>query len=514
MSDTTQSKRHPLIGRAISGRYELLEMIGEGGGGTVFKGEHVTLRQRIAVKILSKAAVQDSDMIRRLVLEARACAMLKHPGLVSVLDLGTESDGTTFIVMEFVDGQTLEQLLSNEHGLPPERVLNLARQITTALSYAHKNGVIHRDIKPSNIIVCPATDGGETIKIVDFGIAKADLSGGEMQRLTQSGQVFGSPPYMSPEQVRGEKVDHRSDIYSLGCVLYEALSEKKAFKGDNMMATMALHLDSQPKPLHVIRPELKSWKELETIVFRCLEKNKEKRFSSMQELEDSLSACAPRQNQVDTRKILRIAGLSLVFLITIGLSVSYLGKFVTSNTVGGDNDGRNALQNASSLLKGSGTDKYTVVLAQAEVVRQTINKDNHVALTQSMHRIYMNAFNDAVQQKAPENIQLALGVFALSSAREHDVRDSVGATKIINALKQPIEKLLSDDKRRGVETMLAAEILYNFGSFKYEQQGGVRKLYSANEWFANALRLAKRIDSADSKALVRRILAKQKLVAG
>lgn len=518
VDDTPPTQEKPscdaLIGKIVSGRYEILEAIGEGGSGVVFKARHVTLRKMFAVKVLSKEAASDTEILRRLAIEAQTCAMLHHPGLVPVVDFGAEDDGISFIAMDFVEGENLENLLRNEKCLNPFRVLRLARQATEALSFAHKSGVVHRDIKPSNIIVCPGESLEETVRIVDFGIAQAGLPIGEMQRLTHSGQVFGSPSYMSPEQVRGEKVDCRTDIYALGCVLYELLSGKKAFRGDNMMATLALHLDSQPKPLHIVSPELTKWRDLESIVMRCLAKDKDTRYPSMQELDDGLEACQARRGvgkygrRRTARRVLTIFLCAAVVLVSF-----YLGQLTKRGTAG-NGESRDPIRTvgyddvytpeiaALAILKQNRSERLTLLLAQAEALSRS-------GRTSSAYQMYTTAFYDAQENNAPEDVQIALAMFAAKSARI--VKDLPSSTKIMNRVKQQLVILVNDETRRGFENVIAAEAVYEYASLVVELADdkllpdAKNKLKEAIATMGTAAHLVSRLDDEDSKALIRRI---------
>ncbi len=521
MSDTSpiqeKASHDALIGRIISGRYEILELIGEGGSGYVFKARHVTLLKTVAVKILSSLASSDPEILKRLEIEARTCAILHHPGLVPVIDMGFEDDGTSFIAMEYVEGETLESLLTKEQFLSPPRVLSLARRVTEALAFAHRNGIIHRDIKPANIIVCSDDNGEETIKIVDFGIARADLSVGEMQRLTQSGQVFGSPSYMSPEQVRGEKVDSRTDIYSLGCVLYEVLTGKKAFRGDNMMTTMTLHLESQPKSLQLVREELNKWRDLELVVMRCLAKEKEKRFSSMQELSDSLESCELRHGVGKKHRGISVASPITKVLGTGCLaavaSAFFLGQM--TKPVAKSDDGVRIKDSgyvgvyapeklATSILRQDRANKYVLLLAQAASLCDT----GRIA---SAYKMYTTAFYEAQRNDEPDDVRIAIAMFATVCARDPSINDLPGTTMILKSLKRELTALLDDKSRRGPENIVAAEVIYDYASLIVESYdkdklpGGKQTLREAMNNMQTAIDLAQRVENADSQSLINRI---------
>ncbi|MDZ4833459.1 MAG: serine/threonine-protein kinase [Candidatus Melainabacteria bacterium] len=279
--------RQSLSEGEIEGRYRILEKIGVGGMGTVYRAEHVVLHKQIAVKVLRTELLNDSNAMARFEQESRACAALSHPNLVAVYDCGITGLGQPYLVMEFLAGKSLQEIVKEQGALPLGKFFAVFIEATDALSYAHINGVVHRDLKPSNILVNPDPRGGEITKIVDFGVAKIEDLGGEFQMLTRTGEVFGSPAYMSPEQCHGHQVDQRSDIYALGCVMYEALSGKQAFKGANIMTIMNKQLESYPPPPARLDGE-DIPVELRNIVMKCLIKEPENRYQSMEELRGDL----------------------------------------------------------------------------------------------------------------------------------------------------------------------------------------------------------------------------------
>ncbi len=263
------------------GRYRIQSEIGRGSMGVVYKARDPEIDRTIALKVLRHDRIGDEDMVRRFFREAKAAGRLSHPSIVVVYDVG-QDHGTVFIAMELVQGQGLEKVMK-AGPVEPKKALEFCRQVALALDYAHKQGIVHRDVKPSNIIVTPS--GG--VKITDFGIARIqDASTSEQ---TQIGSILGTPAYMSPEQVRGERVDGRSDLFSLGTILYEMLAGQKPFKGANMVEIFQAISGSEPPvlaaPDHVIPEELKM------VVRKALEKNPEDRFQSGSELAGALEKC-------------------------------------------------------------------------------------------------------------------------------------------------------------------------------------------------------------------------------
>jgi serine/threonine protein kinase len=262
----------------LGDRYELGPELGHGGMARVLRGTDRQLGRHVAIKVLSPPYDRDQAFVERFRREAHAAARLNHPNIVAVYDTGSD-DGTHYIVTELVEGETLAELLERGGSLPPQRAVDISTEITRALAAAHERGVVHRDVKPGNVMLTP--DG--RVKVVDFGIARA----AGVESGTRSGLVLGSAPYISPEQARGEPGDERSDIYALGCVMYEMLTGQPPFTADTPVATLYLHVHEQaPPPSSVGQVPA----DLEAIVLRCLEKDPAARFQSATELEHALGA--------------------------------------------------------------------------------------------------------------------------------------------------------------------------------------------------------------------------------
>ncbi|MBS2001604.1 MAG: protein kinase [Cyanobacteria bacterium SZAS LIN-5] len=270
--------------RATSERLEILEPIGKGGMAVVYKAQHMVMNKPVAVKLLLPHLTSDPTSLKRFQQEAQATATLSHANIVHIHDCGL-SNGQAFIIMDFVEGKSLEQIV-REEPLTPERAVDIFVQICEALNHAHERNIIHRDLKPSNVMLTTDKNGFDVVKVVDFGIAKllTNDDGMTMNNLTQTGDVFGSPLYMSPEQCAGKKLDNRSDIYSLGCLMYEALTGSAPIVGKNFLDTMQKHLTDMPAPFP---PELTKnplAKKLQVIIFTCLAKDPAHRYASMKEI--------------------------------------------------------------------------------------------------------------------------------------------------------------------------------------------------------------------------------------
>src|SRR5882672_1551367 len=213
-------------GQVLDGKYRLDALLAEGGMGAVYRATHVMLGKTIAIKLIRSAIVASPEVVRRFQREARAATALNHPNIVAVFDLGQTAEGTLYIAMEFVNGPSLKSAISAGGPMAPARTVTLMRQIGSALAVAHKNKIVHRDLKPQNIMLARTDDGHELAKLVDFGIAKTF---DEATQLTMAGDAIGTPHYMAPEQAAGQPVDARSDLYSVGIILYEMLAGEVPF---------------------------------------------------------------------------------------------------------------------------------------------------------------------------------------------------------------------------------------------------------------------------------------------
>lgn len=276
------------------GNYRVIRLVGRGGMGAVYEVEHKLLNQHYALKILSPDRIPDSNVVERFRAEAKAISTLEHTGLLRIYEFGISEKGQPFIVTDLFAGKALSDEIKTKGELQTATIAEVMLQTAAALSHAHERGVIHRDIKPSNILVCEK-DGVVEVKIIDFGIAKQqeNADGSAPPTLTATGELIGTPQYMSPEQCQGYKLDARSDIYSLGCVLYEMLTGKPPFDGSSFMAIMLGHMNDIPKE---IRSCDKVRQALGAIALRCLAKDRESRYPSMQELIADLNAALQGSN--------------------------------------------------------------------------------------------------------------------------------------------------------------------------------------------------------------------------
>jgi serine/threonine-protein kinase len=274
----------PLIGRVVNDRYRITSLIARGGMGKVYRAEQAPLGREVALKVLNPNYQGDNDpeFHKRFFLEASICAKLTHPNTVTIFDYGRTDDDIYYIAMELLEGRTLHRALRDETVLPPQRTLHIARQVCRSLREAHSMGVIHRDLKPANIYLVRHGDENDFAKVLDFGLVKDIGEGGE--ELTQTGLFMGSPKYMSPEQIRGEKVDGRCDIYALGVIMYEMLTGKVPFDRPNSVNILMAHVHEAVPAMTTQNPELQIDPAFEEVVMKAMAKKPEDRYASMDEL--------------------------------------------------------------------------------------------------------------------------------------------------------------------------------------------------------------------------------------
>ncbi len=275
------------LGQVFGGKYIIDRVLGEGGMGIVYLSRHKAIGKRFAIKLLHGDAVKDPEVVERFKVEAQAASAIGNEHIIDITDFAELTDGSTYFVMEFLDGRALSKLFDELKRLPTMRLARIAKQIAQGLGAAHQAGIVHRDLKPDNIQLCKRS-GGEVdfVKILDFGIAKVGQSS---NKLTKAGAIFGTPHYMSPEQAAGSPVDHRTDIYALGVILYEGAVGRVPFDADNFMGILTQHMYKAPVPPRAV-PECPADLPpgLEVIIMRCLRKKPEERYQTMEELADDL----------------------------------------------------------------------------------------------------------------------------------------------------------------------------------------------------------------------------------
>jgi serine/threonine protein kinase len=300
------------IGTTV-GNYHLDQILGRGGMGTVYSGEHVYIGKKVAVKVLHPQFAKYEDAVKRFLREARAASSINHPNIVDVTDFGPMPDGGVYFVMESLTGTSLEDLIDRKGALPLHRAVNVANQMALALAAAHETGIVHRDLKPDNIMLIRKPgrrdlvrkvkgDGENTlvvereveydfVKILDFGIAKVVGPEQSAPSKTLAGAVFGTPEYMSPEAARGTEVDFRAYIYSLGVILFDMICGRPPFEAQAAADVLAMQIRDDPPSPRAISPQYEITKEVESLIFRAMQKNPKDRYQSMDELREDLQNC-------------------------------------------------------------------------------------------------------------------------------------------------------------------------------------------------------------------------------
>ncbi|MGC4092478.1 MAG: serine/threonine-protein kinase [Polyangiaceae bacterium] len=270
-----------VVGQLLSGTYEIVRVIGEGGMGRVYEARHIRLaNKRFAIKMLHQELARQAEVVTRFQREAEAASVLTHPNVVGVFDVNTAPDGRPYIVAELLEGEQLGDFLDRRVKLSAAEAVPIVRAVCTALTLAHDNGIVHRDMKPENVFLLGGLGG---VKVLDFGISKISEQG---ENLTKTGMVMGTPDYMAPEQARGDRVDARADIYAVGAILYRALTGRKPFEGLDPMATLTAALVQEPPRPSSLEPSIPI--ALEMVVQHAMAKDPRERFQTMRELEQAL----------------------------------------------------------------------------------------------------------------------------------------------------------------------------------------------------------------------------------
>ncbi|MEM9491381.1 MAG: serine/threonine-protein kinase, partial [Myxococcota bacterium] len=286
-----------MIGRVVAERYRLIAKLGEGGMGTVFRAEQISLKRTVALKLLRPDLSRDSAQVRRFDAEAKLVAQLSHPNTVTLYDFGQDSDSSgynmLFIAMEYIEGQSLRQIIHREGAMRPGRALAIAEQVAASLADAHDHSIIHRDLKPDNVMLSVRGKRSDVVTVLDFGIAKLRDAQNHLTGMpvTQAGALLGTPQYMAPEQIRSEPVDGRTDVYAMGAMLYEMLTGRLPFEAPSLMAILTLHLHEMPAPPTQRRPDLGLPPELDRLVMTALNKQPEARPPSMEHYGEMIASC-------------------------------------------------------------------------------------------------------------------------------------------------------------------------------------------------------------------------------
>jgi serine/threonine protein kinase len=335
-----------IVGTTLSERYLVTKKIGQGGMGAVYEATHTLIGKRVAVKVLLEKYAQREAIVKRLKQEAQLASSIGNEHIIDITDFGTTSDGRTFVVMEFLEGESLAECLSRETSLGEQRILRIISQAASALAAAHAKGIVHRDIKPENLFLLRRKDT-DFVKVVDFGISKSLRASSEEEettRLTQTGMVLGTPLYMSPEQARGdEELDHRVDVYALGVIMYECATGRVPFVGNNYLSVISQVLNEEPKSLRESKPEFSE--EFESVVLKAMAKDVNDRYASANDMLADLTSLledpthsterakitGPRRRlvkkpDVSIRLIAWIAGIAVVLAATIFSVTQLIGS--------------------------------------------------------------------------------------------------------------------------------------------------------------------------------------------
>jgi len=294
-----------LIGSIIADRYHVIRKLGEGGMGQVYLAEHVKMGRKSAVKVMNPMMVQDADAISRFNREAANASRINHQHVAGIYDFGETKEGLIYLAMEYVEGEPLTDLVSKSGALAPARAAEITRQTGEALAVAHEMGIVHRDLKPDNVMIAKARDGSDLVKVVDFGIAKANV---ESQKVTRTGLVVGTPEYMSPEQISGDPLDGRSDIYSLGLVAFHMLTGALPFPSKTVQESMIMRLTDQPVRLAVSRPDVMWTPEVQAVMDRALQRDASLRYQSASEFGRALVAAVKAMpKEIPPTRVTRMA---------------------------------------------------------------------------------------------------------------------------------------------------------------------------------------------------------------
>ncbi len=272
-------------GQILADRYRIKKMIGEGGMGEVYEAEHIYIKKTVALKLLRGEITSNAEAVTRFHQEALAASTIGHENIVTIDDFGRLPDGSVYLTMEYLAGEPLSDLMLRGR-MDPARALEIVAQMCRGLAAAHSKGIIHRDMKPENVYLVAAKDGTDLCKILDFGIAKVS-SADSGENLTRTGTIFGTPHYMSPEQAMGRQLDHRTDVYSVGVIMYELFTGTVPFKAESFMGILTQHITALPQPPTECAPDRQIHPEIERIILTAMNKEPEKRYPSMVEfLED------------------------------------------------------------------------------------------------------------------------------------------------------------------------------------------------------------------------------------
>ncbi len=285
------------MGKVIQGRYKVLNKIGEGGMGVVYVAEHVEIEKKVALKVLRDDFSKRPEVVERFRQEARSASKIGHPHIVDVIDFGQLDDGGVFFAMEFLSGCGLNEICRGE-TVPLVRAVTIIEQIARALKAAHDKGIVHRDLKPENVFLVQRDERKDFVKILDFGIAKISDRDNEGKRLTKTGMIFGTPEYMSPEQAAGKELDHRVDVYALGCIMFELFTGEVPYDGDSFMAILTKHMFETIPAIEEVNPKTDVPESVRAVVYKAMAKETQDRYDDMDDLRKDLERALVDANYI------------------------------------------------------------------------------------------------------------------------------------------------------------------------------------------------------------------------
>jgi len=335
--EETRERVDPLVGSVLDERYVIEAQIGLGGMGAVYRAQQKGMDRKVAIKVLQPEYTQDPRVRRRFHIEALAASRLTHPHTIRIYDFGETAVKELYIVMEYLEGRSLQETLAEQSRLSVGRTLRVARATAESLSEAHERGIVHRDLKPDNIHLITSGRDSDFVKVLDFGVAKimTEKNEGRAGTLTQAGSIFGTPRYMAPEQCRSLATDPRTDIYALGIIIYHCVTGTVPFDGDTALAIMMQHLQTDPMPLASAAPSVAVPQDVEKLVFRCMQKNPDKRFQSADEvvsaIDEILESLDPSYEEVvrcepaDRRQATQPIGVSASMTVGTGEQLAEVG---------------------------------------------------------------------------------------------------------------------------------------------------------------------------------------------
>ncbi|MBS1955947.1 MAG: serine/threonine protein kinase [Cyanobacteria bacterium SZAS-4] len=416
------------IGTIISERYEILDLAGKGGMSAVYRARHVLTQKIVALKLMHSHLLADENAVRRFQQEAKAASRLHHPNAISVQDMGVTADGQPFLTMDYLDGRSLSEEIKECGQIDPFRCLHIFLQVCSALAHAHDQRIVHRDLKPSNIMLIESDGDTDYVKVVDFGIAKILMEGSESLKLTATGDVFGSPYYMSPEQCMGLQLDARSDIYSMGCLMFEALTGRVPHEGKNVLETMYKHTNLATPALTGIKADPRLMLRLDQILQKSMAKVPEQRYQSMIELRDDLTELCGTQKgsklaaklgikaadkgrkfdnklaALSSRKLFWVAAPLLMVLGAIVVSYSYYWVSTSGDPSPADREliiNRNL---TSADTEASMSDKTTEQCASAQaVLSESLKKLNNSERSHDTNVVFYSVLLKQAKEHTPED---------------------------------------------------------------------------------------------------------------